>query len=604
MTESRLQVVIEARNEATKAFLQLKSELSSVKSSFSTELGLIKKTGEMAAVGLTALTGAILAAGAFSIKSAGQVETLKTALKTAMGGNGSEAEKAFKTISQFAKKTPYELEEVMRGFIKLKNMGLNPSERALTAYGDTASAMGKSLNDMVEAVADAATGEFERLKEFGIRASQQGDKVSFTFKGVTTTVKKNAKEIEGYIIGLGEKNFAGGMDEQSKTLIGSLSSLSDAFSLTMASIATDSGILQIVKDAVSQLTNFIEQNQEAIVAFVREGVTIMIDKIREWIKEVGGPAGIKQKFIEFKDILLNEIIPSVVKLVGQISEITKYIYEHRQSILLIIVAYETLKVAMALSSLFKTVISVVGTLTSTMIASAGAVSGLGTALTSVATVALPLLVVAFTAFSIYGAIKQFKELQNTLVQNSLISASLTNRIYEYKKEIGTLRTDKANEQLRNSVNEMEKMKKELDEINDRYSGMKGVLNAVGDQFTSWAKKASSAISSVLEKAKKIPSGFSEGSSGGGSGGGGGGSWRATGGSVMSGREYIVGENGPEVFTPSVGGKISQTSQSSEKVVQNFNFNFSGAVVGDKYALIREIKDSLNRDQELIRLGIR
>ena len=48
------------------------------------------------------------------------------------------------------------------------------------AYGDTASAMGKSLDDMVEAVADAATGEFERLKEFGIRASKNGDRVSFT----------------------------------------------------------------------------------------------------------------------------------------------------------------------------------------------------------------------------------------------------------------------------------------------------------------------------------------------------------------------------------------------------------------------------------------
>ena len=30
--------------------------------------------------------------------------------------------------------------------------------------------MGKDITQMIEAVADAATGEFERLKEFGIKA--------------------------------------------------------------------------------------------------------------------------------------------------------------------------------------------------------------------------------------------------------------------------------------------------------------------------------------------------------------------------------------------------------------------------------------------------
>ena len=35
--------------------------------------------------------------------------------------------------------------------------------------------MGKSLNQMIEAVADATTGEFERLKEFGIKARTHGE---------------------------------------------------------------------------------------------------------------------------------------------------------------------------------------------------------------------------------------------------------------------------------------------------------------------------------------------------------------------------------------------------------------------------------------------
>ena len=60
------------------------------------------------------------------------------------------------------------------------------------------------LDDMVEAVADATTGEFERLKEFGIRASSQGDKVALTFRGVTTTVASpHLQRVAGFIAGVG-----------------------------------------------------------------------------------------------------------------------------------------------------------------------------------------------------------------------------------------------------------------------------------------------------------------------------------------------------------------------------------------------------------------
>ena len=68
----------------------------------------------------------------------------------------------------------------------------------------------------------AGTGEFERLKEFGIKASKEGDNVSFTFRGVTTTVKNSAAEIEGYLIKLGETNFGGAMADRMATLEGSL----------------------------------------------------------------------------------------------------------------------------------------------------------------------------------------------------------------------------------------------------------------------------------------------------------------------------------------------------------------------------------------------
>jgi len=62
----------------------------------------------------------------------------------------------------------------------------------MVKLGDLASSTGKSFDQLAEAVLDAQTGEFERLKEFGIKASANGDKVTFSFKEQKTTVE-NAK---------------------------------------------------------------------------------------------------------------------------------------------------------------------------------------------------------------------------------------------------------------------------------------------------------------------------------------------------------------------------------------------------------------------------
>lgn len=207
---------------------------------------------------------AIAAPLGMAVKAASEYEQMNVSLKTAFQGNEAAAKKAFGVINDFAMKTPYEMEEVMKSFIKLKNMGMDPSTKALEAYGNTASAMGKSLNDMVEAVADAATGEFERLKEFGIRASSQGDKVQFTFQGVTTTVRKNSKQIELYLKNLGLTKFAGGIEAQSKTF---------------------NGMMSTMKDQVKQFAVTIGNQLIPMLKDIFTKIGPILDQVAQWIKE-------------------------------------------------------------------------------------------------------------------------------------------------------------------------------------------------------------------------------------------------------------------------------------------------------------------------------
>jgi hypothetical protein len=174
--------------------------------------------------------------GAKLIEVARQTDILDAQLKTATG-SAEGATRAFAMLERIATETPFSLDQVVRAFVKLKNMGLDPSREALMSYGNTASAMGKSLDQMIEAVADAATAEFERLKEFGIRAKNQGDTVAFTFRGITTTVRNSAAEIEGYLRGLGESEFAGAMTERANSLDGALSNLADSWDNLFRTIA-------------------------------------------------------------------------------------------------------------------------------------------------------------------------------------------------------------------------------------------------------------------------------------------------------------------------------------------------------------------------------
>lgn len=253
--------------------------------------GVDKTTSQLN--GLTKAAGAA-AAAVVSLETAKRVfsalvdsqrnfDKLNSGLIT-MTGSAENAAKAFSVLQQFAKETPYGLNQAVEGFTKLVALGLNPSKEALISYGNTAAAMGKDLNQMIEAVADASTFEFERLKEFGIKSSQQADTVSFTFRGITTTVKKNSEEIQKYLLNIGNTDFAGAMETRSKTLDGQLSSLADSFDGLVLAVA-QSGFGDAVgeqaataEDAITALTDAIASNE--ISATLQDWVTLFNESFK------------------------------------------------------------------------------------------------------------------------------------------------------------------------------------------------------------------------------------------------------------------------------------------------------------------------------------
>lgn len=198
-----------------------------------------------------------------------QFDVLNASLVTVTGSTQA-AKSAFSWIEKFATETPYQLQEVVGAFIKLKARGLEASEEALRSYGNTASAMGKSLDQMVEAVADATTGQFERLLEFGIKGNKEGENIRLTFKGVETTIRNSSEEITRYLRQIGDVDFASAMVERTKTLDGAISNLGDSWNKLLLTFS-QGGFGAGVQDSVGSMTKLFERLTEVMKKTADEG---------------------------------------------------------------------------------------------------------------------------------------------------------------------------------------------------------------------------------------------------------------------------------------------------------------------------------------------
>ena len=177
-------------------------------------------------VAFTGFRRAVRSFGGF-VETAAKFETLETTLGT-IEGSSKKARESMKWIRQFTGRTPYELDQVAESFVKLRAYGMDPTNGLLRTLGDTASGMGKDVMQAVEAIADAVTGENERLKEFGVKVRTSGDTVSYTLRGQTMTANKNdPAEMLRALTELMNSNFGGAMEDRMGTWDGMVSNLRD-----------------------------------------------------------------------------------------------------------------------------------------------------------------------------------------------------------------------------------------------------------------------------------------------------------------------------------------------------------------------------------------
>jgi len=232
----------------------------------------------MAAIG-TAIkaVGAVMAAGfgaavVGSVKGAVALENYRNTLNVVMKDQQKAAAMMAWAVD-FANRTPFETDSIIQATVRLQAYGLE-AQKVLPAIGDMAGVMNKDIMQAVEAVADAQTGELERLKEFGITKAmiiQKNAEMGRNIEIVNNTGQiTDQKAFNEALFALMNDRFKGGMEIQAKSFSGLWSTMVGVFKTSLATMA---GISAMGKVQIGGLFDNLKKKMQEV-----------INKLADWQK--------------------------------------------------------------------------------------------------------------------------------------------------------------------------------------------------------------------------------------------------------------------------------------------------------------------------------
>lgn len=308
MAQIDLKAVISAQDNT-------KSGLTSVEKGFDSLRGSVNNLGkaalDTAKVGLAGLTAGIAGLAVTSIKTASSFQQQRVALET-FTGSAEIAGKLLSDITNFAKKTPFELSGVIEGTKRLMAFGVSATDvlTDLKSLGNIAAGVGMDkLPQLILAfgqvkAATKLTGmELRQFTEAGVPlldelAKQTGKTAAQIKEDMEAGAAPSFEAVREALAALSGEGgrFNNLMEAQSKTLSGTISNLKDSFTLFGLSVAgvtaqgeiIKGGFFDKVNNAAQNLYSWIGDNQtklneygQSIGNFLSTSGQWLIDKLRE-----------------------------------------------------------------------------------------------------------------------------------------------------------------------------------------------------------------------------------------------------------------------------------------------------------------------------------
>ncbi len=328
-TETALKKQAAAANETEREF-----------KSFSNQLDGFQRKTNIVSSAIKGLIAGITIRGAWNWLVSGNAEmeqyrqTLNIVLK-----DTQKAGEILDWATKFAAQTPFELPEIVEATTRLQAYGIE-ARQVLGDIGDMAAALGKPLMQAVEAIADAQTGELERLKEFGITKQMLIQQAAEMGKGEIVNAQGQITDLQAMndaLIAIIRERYHGAMEAQSKTLNGMISNLKDW--LGSSGRILGENIFENVKTQLDELLVSVEQLSDS-------------GQLEAWGKKIGSIFSGLINVLKWTKDHFNILIPVlgglaasfvVMKVVGVV---TTLMNAYRKSTLIATIAQKGLNAAM------------------------------------------------------------------------------------------------------------------------------------------------------------------------------------------------------------------------------------------------------------------
>lgn len=280
MNTSKFQKQLKGASDTTKILLTSLNKITVAGKKAADVLGsAFKVLGGLGAG--AALTGIYaLSKGAFDNVKAFEDLSAKISGVT---GDLQSAEKVFWELNSLEDETTISTQKLADSLLYLNKYGISVTSKDIKDLSALSLGLNKDLETVSSAIAKATQGRYNELKNLGFAVQDEGNKLSVTFKGVTTEIGKDAESIKNYLSSIGESKFSDVLNNKLNTTEASLNRFKNAWGTLQTEIFRSDGTLgQLFQSILNTGTNMVNG---LIQVFRLESVKKTLDSAVKRISE-------------------------------------------------------------------------------------------------------------------------------------------------------------------------------------------------------------------------------------------------------------------------------------------------------------------------------
>ena len=274
-----------------KSFSEMTSKFQKMEASFratNTSLAQIGSTLTGAFRGLAAVVNVAGIAAVISqiTSNLKQTEQAVSSL-TAVTGRLDTARVLFDDLNNLSREIPQDFNQITQAALTLNKAGLQPTSQNIKSLAAIALGTGQSLTGVAQAMSNAAMGQLRGLRQLGISAEQEGDKLKLTYKGVTETIKADTASLQQYMNRLAENNFGEVLEYQMEGVTGATKQLGEAWGDLYRALG-ESGVGDMIVQAMHDVRDILDSvtaklNSPEWASYIKS-IQVLFEGLRDGVK--------------------------------------------------------------------------------------------------------------------------------------------------------------------------------------------------------------------------------------------------------------------------------------------------------------------------------